>query len=54
MGTSIEQIDKTYRHLLPDSLARTSSALDAFVNDSCGNAAEAMTESLPAPAQANV
>lgn len=31
MGTSAEQIDKTYGHLLPDSLDRTRAALDAFV-----------------------
>jgi integrase len=37
MGTSVDQIDKTYGHLLPDSLDRTRSALDAFIN----NAAEA-------------
>jgi len=32
MGTSVDQIDKTYGHLLPDSLDRTRSALDAFIN----------------------
>jgi integrase len=32
MGTSVEQIDRTYGHLLPDSIDRTRSALDAFVN----------------------
>jgi hypothetical protein len=37
MGTSVDQIDKTYGHLLPDSLDRTRSALDAFIT----NAAEA-------------
>jgi integrase len=31
MGTSLEQIDKTYGHLLPDSLDRARSALDLFV-----------------------
>jgi hypothetical protein len=31
MGTSVAQIDKTYGHLLPDSLERARSALDAFV-----------------------
>jgi hypothetical protein len=31
MGTSVEQIDRTYGHLLPDSIDRTRSALDAFV-----------------------
>jgi hypothetical protein len=30
MGTSVEQIDKTYGHLLPDALDRTRQALDAF------------------------
>ncbi len=31
MGTSVEQIDRTYGHLLPDSIDRTRSALDSFV-----------------------
>jgi integrase len=31
MGTSVDQIDKTYGHLLPDTLDRARSALDAFV-----------------------
>jgi integrase len=31
MGTSVEQIDRTYGHLLPDALERTRSAIDAFV-----------------------
>jgi integrase len=31
MGTSVEQIDKTYGHLLPDALGRTRHTLDAFV-----------------------
>jgi hypothetical protein len=30
IGTSVEQIDSTYGHLLPDSLERTRTALDAF------------------------
>jgi hypothetical protein len=30
LGTSVEQIDRTYGHLLPDSIDRTSAALDAF------------------------
>ena len=30
MGTSVDQIDRTYGHLLPDSLDRTRAALDAF------------------------
>ena len=33
MGTSVDQIDKTYGHLLPDSLDRTRSALDVFIAD---------------------
>ena len=32
MGTSVHQIDKTYGHLLPDSLDRARAALDAFVD----------------------
>jgi integrase len=31
-GTSVEMIDKTYGHLLPDSIDRTRSALDRFVD----------------------
>jgi integrase len=30
MGTSVEQIDRTYGHMLPDSLDRARTALDAF------------------------
>lgn len=30
MGTSIEQIEKTYGHLLPDALERGPAALEAF------------------------
>ena len=30
MGTSVEQIDPTYGHLLADSLDRTRAALDSF------------------------
>jgi integrase len=30
MGTSVEQIDRTYGHLLPDSLDRTRTALNTF------------------------
>jgi hypothetical protein len=30
MGRSVDQIDKTCRHLLPDALDRTRVALDAF------------------------
>ena len=32
MGTSVEQIDRTYGHLLPDALDRTRAALNAFVS----------------------
>jgi integrase len=32
MGTSVEQIDRTYGHLLPDALERTRQALDLFVS----------------------
>jgi integrase len=31
MGTSAEQIDKTYGHLLPDSIDRTRAALNTFL-----------------------
>jgi integrase len=31
MGTSVEQIDKTYGHLLPDAHDRTRVALDSFI-----------------------
>ena len=31
METSVEQIDRTYGHLLPDAVDRTRTALDAFV-----------------------
>jgi hypothetical protein len=31
MGTSTEQIDKTYGHLLPDSLDRARTARDLFL-----------------------
>ena len=36
MGTSVEQIDKTYGHLLPDSLERARAALEAFGHP-CGH-----------------
>jgi hypothetical protein len=35
MGTSVEQIDRTYGHLLPDSIDRARVALDAFVSGAC-------------------
>jgi hypothetical protein len=31
MGTSVEQLDKTYGHLLPDSLDQARGLLDAFL-----------------------
>jgi hypothetical protein len=31
MGTSVEQIDRTYGHLLPDAIDRTRAALDSFL-----------------------
>jgi hypothetical protein len=31
MGTSVEQIDERYGHLLPDSHERARTALDAFL-----------------------
>jgi hypothetical protein len=31
MGTSLSQIDKTYGHLLPDSLDRARAALDIYL-----------------------
>jgi hypothetical protein len=31
MGTSVEQIGRTYGHLLPDSLERARTALDSFL-----------------------
>jgi hypothetical protein len=30
MGTSVEQIDRTYGHLLPDSIDHARGALEAF------------------------
>ena len=41
MGTSVEQIDRTYGHLLPDSIDRTRAAIDAYVKQ----AAEAQAAS---------
>lgn len=32
MGTSVEQIDRTYGHLLPDAIDRTRAALDTFMS----------------------
>jgi hypothetical protein len=31
MGTSVEQLDRTYGHLMPDAIERTRTRLDAFV-----------------------
>jgi len=31
MGTSVEQIGRTYGHLLPDSIERARTALDVFL-----------------------
>jgi hypothetical protein len=31
MGTSVEQIDRTYGHILPDSLDWARQALDSYV-----------------------
>jgi hypothetical protein len=31
MGTSVDQIDRTYGHLLPDAAERTRTALDSFL-----------------------
>ena len=35
LGTSVDQIDCTYGHLLPDSIDRARAALDAFVSGAC-------------------
>jgi integrase len=40
MGTSVEQIDRTYGHLLPDALDRTRVALDSFLDASSLAAAD--------------
>jgi hypothetical protein len=36
MGTSLEQLSKTYAHLLPDSSDRARVALDAYLAESNG------------------
>jgi hypothetical protein len=46
MGTSIEQIEKTYGHLLPDALERGRAALEAF--DAKSEAREAAQDSVQA------
>ena len=33
MGTSVDQLDRTYGHMLPDSLDRARTALNRFVAD---------------------
>ena len=45
MGTSVEQVDRTYGHLLPDSIDRARGALDTFVSNAA-EAAEGMAEDL--------
>lgn len=40
MGTSVNQIGKTYGHLLPDSLERTRTALDTYLIESAERKAE--------------
>ena len=42
MRTSVEQIDRTYGHMLPDSLERARTALDGFLATSAEGAAEGM------------
>ena len=41
MRTSVEQIDRTYGHLLPDSLGRTRTAFNAFLGRQAGAQTEA-------------
>lgn len=43
MGSSVEQIDKTYGHLLPDALDRTRQALDTFVAETAEAEAQVPT-----------
>jgi integrase len=38
MGTSVEQIDRTYGHMLPDSIDRARTALEAFNGQSLADA----------------
>jgi hypothetical protein len=40
MGTSVEQISKTYGHLLPDCLKRTRTALDTYLVEPAEREAE--------------
>ena len=41
MGTSLEQLSKTYAHLLPDSADRARVALDAYINQAAEAAGRA-------------
>jgi hypothetical protein len=43
MGTSVEQIDRTYGHLLPDSIDCTRAALETF-GHLAGTGADVSTE----------
>ncbi len=43
MGTSIDQIDKTYGHLTVDAIERTRERLDLFIQDNAARAAEGGT-----------
>jgi hypothetical protein len=40
MGTSVEQIGRTYGHRLPDSLERARTALDSFLVEGTQTASE--------------
>ncbi len=40
MGTSVEQLDKVYGHLLADSLERARTALDTYISNSAEAAAK--------------
>ena len=40
MGTSLEQLSKTYAHLLPDSAERARVALDTFLADTANASQE--------------
>ena len=44
MGTSLEQLSKTYAHLLPDSADRARVALDAYINQAAEAAERACDE----------
>jgi hypothetical protein len=47
MGTSVDQIDKTYGHLLPDALDRTRQALDVFTEKAAETAEEVRATNGP-------